>query len=120
MIATTEQQAGGLTESLLGLAVQLEPGEAFVVKGIVLARSKVGKLRVAFGDIALSWFRGDTETLLREHLESMLDWTKTGYYAGDVRRAVEGFIANPSAIRMDGIGRVQPRFHRASYRKLVA
>lgn len=102
---TAEQQAGEFTAALLAVAEQLRPSEGFYVNGIVLARTKGGNLRIGFGDCVYGWFRGDTETLLREDLVARLDWRKCGYYASDLRRDLEVFLENPSAYRCVNVGR---------------
>jgi hypothetical protein len=109
-MSTSAENAALLAERLFYLADQLEPGECLPVCGadLWIARSRSGKVRVAFGWTSLYWPRGDAATLVGEHLAGALDWTVTGHFATRARHAVEGFLDRPVAHRIDGIGKVQP------------
>lgn len=95
-----------LVEQVIEKARALKPNHAILFPGeCAVARTASGTLRFGGGiPWAPIWYRGDGEELLREWLTDRLDWTKAGYFAGQMSRELE----IPSVTRpvpVQGVGR---------------
>jgi hypothetical protein len=106
-------------DRVLALAATLEQGEAIAIPGVEvwLARSRSG-LRFAYGWMSLGWPRGDAGFLLRDTLRARLG-DRNYHYVGDCRRALDGFLARPEALRVAAIGRANPFIKRGYSRSLT-
>lgn len=104
--ALMHSKPNALVEQLVEKARALKPNQAIFLPGeVAIARTGSGTLRFGGGiPWAPIWYRGDGEELLREHLTMALDWTQSGYYAGQTARE----LAIPSVTRpvpVQGVGR---------------
>lgn len=99
-----------IAQRLLAKAHGLLPGFGFVAAGMIVARSKSGNVRVGgWSGVSALWWRGDSDQLLIEHVEDMLDWSQLGYFASKYRREFEDAIGR-SPVEIEGVGRARVRF----------
>lgn len=94
-----------LADRVIARANDLQRGEALPLKGILLARSKGGNLRVAGWDSGWSrWWRGDFEENVREYLRGVFDHTVMGYMARTYFDAISHDVEQ-GVYLIEGIGR---------------